>query len=115
MRIAALYDIHGNLPALEAVLEEVRRSAVDLVIVGGDVVPGPMMRETLERLRNLGIPMQFIQGNCEVALLAERRGTEPPAWYRTVPEGAKEVLRWQAQHLHPEHERLFAIWPMTLR
>ena len=39
MRVAALYDIHGNLPALEAVLAEVRHSAVELVIVGGDVIP----------------------------------------------------------------------------
>ena len=47
MRIAALYDIHGNLPALEAVLDEVRRAGVDAIVVGGDVVPGPMPRETL--------------------------------------------------------------------
>jgi len=48
MRVAALYDIHGNLPALEAVLEEVYTAAVDLIIVGGDAVLGPMPRETLE-------------------------------------------------------------------
>jgi len=47
MRVAALYDIHGNLPALEAVLEDVYTSAVDLIIVGGDAVLGPMPRETL--------------------------------------------------------------------
>ncbi|HEY4592949.1 MAG TPA: metallophosphoesterase, partial [Thermoanaerobaculia bacterium] len=40
MRVAALYDIHGNLPALEAVLAEVRRAEVDLVVIGGDVLPG---------------------------------------------------------------------------
>ena len=45
MRVAAIYDIHGNLPALEAVLEEIRRAAVDRVVVGGDVLPGPMPRE----------------------------------------------------------------------
>ena len=47
MRLAALYDIHGNLPALEAVLEQVREAAVDHVVVGGDVLPGPMPRETI--------------------------------------------------------------------
>ena len=47
MRVAALYDIHANLPALEAVIEEIRRADVDRVVVGGDVVPGPMPRETL--------------------------------------------------------------------
>ncbi len=47
MRVAALYDIHANLPALEAVLRDVRDEEVDHVVVGGDVVPGPMPRETL--------------------------------------------------------------------
>jgi len=42
MRIAALYDIHGNLPALESVLGEVRQAGVDQIVIGGDVLPGPM-------------------------------------------------------------------------
>ena len=64
-RIAALYDIHGNLPALEAVLEEVRRAGVDHVVVGGDVLPGPMVRETLASLQALDVPVQFIRGNAK--------------------------------------------------
>ena len=48
MRIAVLYDIHGNLPALEAVLRDVRAAGVDRLVVGGDVLPGPMPRESLE-------------------------------------------------------------------
>jgi len=63
MRVAALYDIHGNLPALEAVLDEIACDPVDLVIVGGDVMPGPMPRESLERLQSLGVPARFIRGN----------------------------------------------------
>src|SRR5438128_1839193 len=47
MRVGVLYDIHGNLPALEAVLEDVARTRADRIVVGGDVVPGPMPRETL--------------------------------------------------------------------
>ena len=47
MRTAAIYDIHGSLPALEAALEEIRELAVDRVVVGGDVVPGPMPRAAL--------------------------------------------------------------------
>lgn len=50
MRVAALYDIHANLPALEAVLESVRASHVDQIMIGGDVVPGPMPREALALL-----------------------------------------------------------------
>lgn len=47
MRVAALYDIHGNLPALEAVLHDVHQAKVDLIVVGGDILPGPMPRESL--------------------------------------------------------------------
>ena len=61
MRVAALYDIHGNLPALEAVLQDIRHAAVDQVVVGGDVLPGPMQRETLTSLLDLDVPVQFIK------------------------------------------------------
>ncbi len=74
MRVAALYDIHGNLPALEAVLEDVRGANVDQIVVGGDVVPGPMPRETLARLLDLDLPTHFIHGNGELAILAQMAG-----------------------------------------
>ena len=111
MRVAALYDIHGNLPALEAVLAEVRRAGVDLVVIGGDVLPGPMPRETLDALLDLDIPARFILGNGETAVLAERAGTEPAA----VPEAVREVLRWTAGQLLPAHEMWLAGWPATRR
>jgi len=63
MRIAALYDIHANLPALDAVLAEVDLLDVDAIVVGGDVVPGPMMAETIARLRGLGDRAHFVMGN----------------------------------------------------
>jgi predicted phosphodiesterase len=69
MQVAAIYDIHGNLPALEAVLQEIRQAEIDHVVVGGDVLPGPMPRETLEYLLALEIPAQYIFGNGEVAVL----------------------------------------------
>ena len=62
-RVAALYDIHGNLPALEAVLKAVREESVDLVVVGGDVFPGPLCLQSLERLMALAMPVHFIRGN----------------------------------------------------
>ncbi len=71
-RVAALYDIHANLPALEAVLEDIRQAEVDLVVVGGDVLPGPMPRETIEFLLNLDIPVQFILGNGDREVLGVR-------------------------------------------
>lgn len=111
MRVAAIYDIHGNLPALEAVLHDVRRAGVDHVVIGGDVLPGPMPGETLACLLDLDLPVQFIQGNGDREVLAWRRGTETGA----VPEQFREAMRWVVQQLRPEHERWLASWPETLR
>jgi putative phosphoesterase len=110
MRVAALYDIHGNLPALEAVLDIILQAEVDLVVVGGDVVPGPMPLETLRCLLSLPIPVQFIQGNGEAAVLAEIAGRDS-----SVPEQFREVIRHSAQQVQPEYEQLLASWPKTLR
>ena len=82
MPVAALYDIHGNLPALEAVLEDIVRAGADRVVVGGDVVPGPMPRETLVRLLELDLPFQFIVGNGEAS---GARGDERPEFRRACP------------------------------
>ncbi|TML50560.1 MAG: metallophosphoesterase family protein, partial [Actinobacteria bacterium] len=57
MKVAALYDVHGNLPALEAVLAEVPEDAV--IVSGGDVFSGPMPAETLARLGDLGSRVSF--------------------------------------------------------
>ncbi|PYX13000.1 MAG: phosphoesterase [Acidobacteria bacterium] len=111
MRVAAIYDIHANLPALEAVLQDIRQAGVDQVVVGGDVLPGPMPNETMACLLNLDVPMQFIQGNGDRVVLAQMRGTESSE----VPEQFREGVRWVAGQLHPEHERLLAGWPKTCR
>jgi predicted phosphodiesterase len=63
MKIAALYDIHGNLPALNAVIEEFQEVQPDVIVVGGDVISGPMPRQTLERLFSLNNQVHFIRGN----------------------------------------------------
>jgi putative phosphoesterase len=77
MRVAALYDVHGNLPALEAVLEEVEREQPDAIVVGGDMVSGPLPRQTLERLRMLD-RTHFIRGNADRGVVALRRGEPEP-------------------------------------
>ena len=110
MRIAALYDIHGNLPALEAVLDDVRRANVDQVVIGGDVVPGPMPRETLACLLELELPVQFIRGNGDRVVRARMGGAESPE----VPEPFREAIRWNAEQLRPEDERVLGSWPTTL-
>ena len=58
--IAAIYDIHGNLPAIEAVLEEIRAGGIEEIVLGGDVLPGPMPRETLDRLLAIEPSVRFI-------------------------------------------------------
>jgi predicted phosphodiesterase len=96
MRVAAFYDIHRNLPALEAVLEEVRRAKVDHVVVGGDVFPGPMPRETLTCLLYLDVPVRFVHGNGDREVLAQMAGTETNG-YRTAQELWRKPVRWTAQ------------------
>ncbi|HKX17649.1 MAG TPA: metallophosphoesterase family protein [bacterium] len=122
MRVAALFDIHGNLPALEAVLQDARHAGVDQVVAGGDVVPGPMPRETLRCLLDLEIPVHFIHGNCELAVLAQMRAAETgPVTYwgtisgRPLPEADQRIMRWTAQQLSPEYEPVLAGWPKTLQ
>jgi predicted phosphodiesterase len=114
MRVAVIYDIHGNLPALEAVLEDIRQEAVDQIVVGGDVFPGPMPQETIRYLLDLDIPMQFLCGNGDREVLAQMTGIETE-WYRAAPEQWREPVRWTARRLGPELERVLAGWPKTLR
>ena len=111
MRVAAIYDIHGNLPALEAVLQEIRAIGADVIVAGGDVLPGPMPVETLDCLRGIKTPIHFIRGNGEAAVLAQLAGSESV----TLPEQVREVIRWTAEQLSPEHERMIASWPATFR
>jgi predicted phosphodiesterase len=114
MRIAAIYDIHGNLSALEAVLQDIRQARVDCIVVGGDVLPGPLPRETIQCLLDLDIPAQFIHGNGDREVLAQMSGAETD-WYRTAPERWREPVRWTAQQLDTQHQRLLEGWPPTCR
>lgn len=98
MRIAANYDIHANLPALEAVIHEIRQANVDCVVVGGDVVPGPLPLETIQCLLDLDIPAQFIHGNGDREVLAQMSGLETD-WYRAALEQWREPVRWTARQL----------------
>src|SRR6266513_2100396 len=122
MRVAALYDIHGNLPALEAVVQDIRQADVDQIVVGGDVVPGPMPRETLRSLLELDVPTHFIHGNGELAILAQMAGARTGSvTYWGTTSGARptasivEIYRWTAAQLHPEFEPVLARWPKTLQ
>ena len=111
MRIAAIYDIHGNLPALEAALRDIADSGVDRIVVGGDVVPGPLPAEVLATLAKLKTPIDFIYGNGEIAVLQQLAGEQPSA----VPEPFRPIIQWTAQRLDREQERFLRAWPRTVK
>ena len=83
MRIATLYDVHGNIRALEAVLQEIPEDAT--IVVGGDVAVGPHPSETLERLRALGDRVLWVRGNADRELTPGEPGL--------APAGALEPVR----------------------
>jgi putative phosphoesterase len=94
VRVAALYDIHGNLPALEAVLGEVEREGVDALVVGGDIAAGPPQpRETVERIHSLP-QAHCIRGNADRLDAPEFRDDEGLAWLleRLNPEQADWLI-----------------------
>jgi putative phosphoesterase len=110
-RVAALYDIHGNLPALEAVLEDVRKARVDLIVIGGDVLPGPMSAEALSRLSALDVPVECIHGNGERIALAQIAGGD----ISEVPEQHRDAIRWDAERVAHEQRAWLSAWPLTCR
>ncbi len=94
-RIAILADIHGNVPALEAVIDDLAGRAVDEVLVGGDLVGrGPEGSRVVKRVRELGWPA--IGGNHEDYLLAFRHHDVPDEWLHTREWAA---ARWMAAEL----------------
>jgi predicted phosphodiesterase len=74
MRVAVLADIHGNLPALDAVLTELDGTDVDRIVLLGDIALGPLPAETLDRLVDLGDRALWVHGNCERELVAAYDG-----------------------------------------
>jgi predicted phosphodiesterase len=108
--VAALYDIHGNLPALEAVLAAVESAGADTIVVGGDVVPGPMPREALDRLLALGPRARFIRGNTDRLVVDAFDGRPLPP----LPPSVHETIAWSAARLDRHHRDFLAALPETL-
>lgn len=97
MRFAVLADIHGNLPALEAVLEDLRRFSLDGLIVAGDYVGGPHPNETIALLCSMS-PNWMILGNSDIGVLRYLEG-QAPEYQRTAKQFA--LLRWACQRINP--------------
>jgi putative phosphoesterase len=97
VRVAALYDVHGNLPALQAVLADVERSGVDRIVCGGDLVSGPFPAEVLDVL--VGRPdVMFVRGNAD-RLVVER--------------SAEHDAVWCADRLAADRLAVVESWPLT--
>lgn len=104
MRVAALYDVHGNLPALEVVLADPRCSGADLLVCGGDLVAGPMPVECLDRLEAEGERVRFVMGN------GDRETVDPS----TADPSVAESARWCAARLGEDRVGRIARWPATV-
>src|ERR1700730_11070798 len=68
-RVAVLADIHGNLPALEAVLAEAEDAGAQAFVLLGDIALGPLPGPTLDLLAGLGDRAIWVHGNCERELV----------------------------------------------
>jgi predicted phosphodiesterase len=104
VRVAVLNDVHGNIPALEAVLAEVEREQPDAIVFGGDIIAGPMPSETLGLVRSLG-HAQLIRGNADRIALEFRRGKRDEA------EGLGD---WVAEQLTDEAAKFLEYLPLTI-
>jgi predicted phosphodiesterase len=94
--LGVLYDIHGNLPALDAVLAELELIGPDAVVMGGDVAPGPMQAQTIDRLRGLGERARFVMGNGDREVVAAfDAGVRP----EDAEDEIARIAAWAARRL----------------
>ena len=100
-RVAVLSDIHGVLPALDAVLAEPDVAAADLIVLTGDLAAGPQPVEVLDRLAALGDRACWVGGNADRELVQARAGVASPI----------EVSNWAAGQLRDDQVARLAALP----
>jgi predicted phosphodiesterase len=110
MRVAAVADIHGNLPALDAVLADVQEEGADLIVLNGDLADGPMPAPTLDRLAELGDRAVWVRGHSDRRLVDAFDGnfmipgldTDPSAdWFEWCAARLNQGYRDQLADLPP--------------
>lgn len=105
-RVAVLSDIHGVLPALEAVLAEPDVSSADHIVLTGDITAGPQPTQVLDLLTSLGERVLWISGNADRELLEYRRGRRD-----TIPD---PIAPWAAEQLREDQLDLLGSLPRSL-
>ncbi len=110
MRVAVLADIHGNLPALEAVLADVGSAGADLIVLNGDLADGPFPAETLDRLMALGERGLWVRGNGDRWLTEARDGR-----FRHDDDATARLIEWASARLTDVHRTMLAALPSTRR
>jgi predicted phosphodiesterase len=109
MNVLALYDIHGNLDALQAVLADPRTTGADAIVDGGDSVPGPFSNDCLKLLRDHDLPVHWVRGNGEREVAdAATKGLDPD---QVSPN---DLARLTAAITAATLDRETAIWLGTL-
>jgi predicted phosphodiesterase len=110
VRILALYDIHGNPDALDAVLADPRAANPDAVVVGGDAVPGAFSAAVLDRLAALSVPaVHWVRGNGEREVAAAVNGGEPAAG-----DDAAEMSAFTAAELGADRAAALGDLPLSV-
>jgi putative phosphoesterase len=106
-RIAVLADVHGVLPALEAVLAEADVAGADVIVLAGDIASGPLPVETLDLLVGLGERAVWVRGNADRELVAMARG-------EFSGEAPDEVSPWAAGELRADQVELLDRLPTSV-
>jgi predicted phosphodiesterase len=105
--LAVLSDIHGNLPALEAVMNDLAGTHVDQVVVAGDVINwGPFSAACVDIVAREGWPV--IRGNNEYYLLDYNTPRAPAGWR---DERQWPLLPWLHEQLRGSRQQRIAAWP----
>jgi putative phosphoesterase len=93
--VAVLSDIHGVLPALDAVLAEPAIQAASRIVLTGDIAAGPQPVQVLDRLLGLGDRVIWVRGNADRELVELARGE--------VTDVGDPIAPWAAKQLSTDH------------
>lgn len=105
MRVAALYDIHGNIDALDAVLADVEAQKIDLIVVGGDIAWGAFPAKTVARVQSLEQRALILRGNADREV-ADPLAADDPTWI-------DEMNSWCNAQLTASQKAFLADLPLT--